>query len=191
MGTKDKIRKAVTDLLYEHSLDEMSVKMVCMEADISKQTLYNNYYGIYAVVEEIVLEMLEETASEYPGANNCREQLKAQIRMMTADSLFFTHIFCSKYRDELIDAVRAKAEPQIQTRVLQYIGKTGAGLTEREMNIVTAFYTDIFVCGLRRFANMRFEDDPDEAINIISSLVRGQMQTAVTRIGNVIGTESA
>ena len=54
-------------------------------------------------------------------------------------------------------------------------GKNGVTLKERELSTSTAFYTDMFINGLRRFADMRFEDDPDEAITLISSLLHGQM----------------
>jgi hypothetical protein len=49
----------------------------------------------------------------------------------------------------------------------------------------------MFINGLRRFADMRFEDDPDEAVTLISSLVRGQMKTAVMRLGSGTDIESA
>ena len=190
MSTKDRIREAVNSLLHTYSADDLSVKMVCAEADISKQTLYNNYYGIYGVIEEIVLEMLEQMASEYPGAENAREQLRAQIRMMISERVFFTHIFCSKYREELMRAIQARVEPQLYSRVVWYAGKAGVSLTERELSTVAAFFTDMFINGLRRFADMRFEDDPDEAVTLISSLVRGQMKTAVMRLGSGTDIES-
>ena len=115
MSTKDRIREAVNSLLHTYSADDLSVKMVCAEADISKQTLYNNYYGIYGVIEEIVLEMLEQTASRIlRERRNAREQLRAQIRMMISERAFFTHIFCSKYREELMRAIQARVEPQVR-----------------------------------------------------------------------------
>lgn len=183
MSTKDRIRESVNSLLHTYSADDLSVKMVCAEADISKQTLYNNYYGIYGVIEEIVLEMLEKAASEFPGTGNCRKQLRAQIDLLVSNKAFFTHIFCSKYQDELIAAIRKRVEPQVRACVLRYAEKNSVTLKERDLHTTTLFYTDVFISGLRRFADMRFEDDPDVAINLISNLLRGQMQTAVLRLG--------
>ena len=45
MNTKEIIKETILDLLDEHSADEITVKLICMESGLSKQTLYNHYHN--------------------------------------------------------------------------------------------------------------------------------------------------
>ena len=68
MTTKESIKNTLLRLLEDHSADQLTVKMVCSEAGISKQTLYNHYFSLMDALEdafigEIAKEM--ENCSTY------------------------------------------------------------------------------------------------------------------------------
>ncbi len=53
--TKEKIKKTLLRLLEDHSADQLTVKMVCSEAGISKQTLYNHYLNLMDALEDVFI----------------------------------------------------------------------------------------------------------------------------------------
>lgn len=47
-------------MLKKQSIDQISVKKLCEKADINRSTFYRNYADIYALLESIVNECMEE-----------------------------------------------------------------------------------------------------------------------------------
>ena len=43
--TAARIREAMMSLLERHSMDDITVRLICGEAGISRQTFYNYYYS--------------------------------------------------------------------------------------------------------------------------------------------------
>ncbi|OON96792.1 MAG: hypothetical protein ATN36_04790 [Epulopiscium sp. Nele67-Bin005] len=56
--TKQIIKKAFLHLLNDHSLEQLTVKGLCLEADINRATFYRHYQDIYYLFEEIRTELL-------------------------------------------------------------------------------------------------------------------------------------
>ncbi len=78
------IRDALTNILRRHSMDGITVKWICLEAGVSKQTFYNHYYGVGEVLEAICRDICAEAAGEgkagEDGGTICRKILGAVCR---------------------------------------------------------------------------------------------------------------
>ena len=46
MNARGRIKRTIFELLKTTPADQLAVKTLVLEANISKQTLYNNFYGI-------------------------------------------------------------------------------------------------------------------------------------------------
>jgi Transcriptional regulator len=51
--TKRMIREALFELMQEHSISNISVKMICERADINRSTFYSHYKNQYDLLESI------------------------------------------------------------------------------------------------------------------------------------------
>lgn len=61
--TKQFIKEAFLALLEEHSIDDITVKALCEEADINRATFYRHYTDIYNLFEQLEKEMCAETSA--------------------------------------------------------------------------------------------------------------------------------
>ena len=59
LKTKRAIRKAMTQLMAEKDINEISVKEIAELAEINRKTFYNYYAGVYQVLDEIENEIVE------------------------------------------------------------------------------------------------------------------------------------
>ena len=57
--TAARIREAMMSLLERHSMDDITVRMICGEAGISRQTFYNYYYSAEEALDEDPEEPLD------------------------------------------------------------------------------------------------------------------------------------
>ena len=57
--TQEIICKALEELLQSSSMDKITVRMVCEKAGISRQALYNHYYSLIAVLEDIITRQMK------------------------------------------------------------------------------------------------------------------------------------
>ncbi len=58
--TKKALQEALLDLLKTHSLNDITVTMLCRKANINRNTLYFHYRGVYDILEEIENTLIAE-----------------------------------------------------------------------------------------------------------------------------------
>lgn len=85
--TKTQLRRALTELLREKSLDALSVTELTQRADVNRGTFYCHYKDIYDMVDQLEAETLEEFSAlmdSYPAA-----RLKEGLRPILEDVFVF------------------------------------------------------------------------------------------------------
>ncbi|MDC7219462.1 MAG: TetR/AcrR family transcriptional regulator [Spirochaetales bacterium] len=65
--TKKVIKDSFLTLLHDHPINQMTVKALCLEADINRATFYRHYNDIYDLFEEIENELCQEASLDTVG----------------------------------------------------------------------------------------------------------------------------
>ena len=58
--TKERLRRALLDLMVDRGLDEISISEVCDKAGVNRNTFYSHYTSLKSLLEEIEAQFLEE-----------------------------------------------------------------------------------------------------------------------------------
>ena len=58
--TKERLKRALLDLLAERGLDEISISEVCDKAGVNRNTFYSHYLSVKELLEEIEAQFLED-----------------------------------------------------------------------------------------------------------------------------------
>ena len=148
-------------MLESYPADDLSVKSVCAEACISKQTLYNNYYGILGAIEELVSDLMEEATDDYKNNHDWLEGLRSILHMLIERKNVFIHLYYSKYRDDMLKAIYMVLGPIVAHGVQDCAARSESELTDYSQKIVVGFYMDILMGVVGRFIHKRMTDDPD------------------------------
>lgn len=85
--TKTQLRKALTELLQEKSIDELSVTELTNRADVNRGTFYCHYRDIYDMLDQLEAETLEEFSTlmdSYPAP-----RLQEGLRPILEDVFLF------------------------------------------------------------------------------------------------------
>lgn len=157
---RDKIKETLLRLLEKYPADDLSVKTVCSEACISKQTLYNNFYGILGAIEEIVGDLMEEATADYTDNHDWLDGLRAILEMIANRRNVFIHLYYSKYRDDMLKAIYMVLGPIVANGVQDCAARSDSELTEYSEKVVVGFYMDICMGVVGRFIHKKMTDNP-------------------------------
>ena len=102
MRARDRIKQKLLELLKTTPADQLAVKTLVMEAHISKQTLYNNFYGIQDAVCELVCDLFDEASEEYFGQENWMTGMKESLKMLDDHKDVMMHLWNSKWRYDIL-----------------------------------------------------------------------------------------
>ena len=77
--TKERLKRALLDLLAERGLDEISISEVCDKAGVNRNTIYSHYLSVKELLEEIEAQFLEDLMGAINiSADSIRSELKKQ-----------------------------------------------------------------------------------------------------------------
>ena len=183
---RDNIKDTLLRMLETKSADDLSVKAVCAEARISKQTLYNNYYGILGAIEELVSDLMEEATEDYTDNHDWLDGLQAILVMLASRKNVFIHLYYSKYRDDMLHAIYMVLGPIVGHGVEDCAAKVAADLNEYNQKIVVGFYMDICMGVVGRFIHRKMIDDPAYVTDIYKTLLLDHDTKKVLRDLNAI-----
>ena len=189
--SKSKMKKTLFRLLKKLPADRISIRLFCEEAGVSRQTLYNNYYGIVAVMEELIGEMMEEAAGEYKSTIDWAAQVRAVMQMFIDNSDVIMHIYNSRYREDFFAVINSHVEPLVRRYVENCAAEQNIELDSFDKRILVAFYMDLYVGVTRRFIRNKLVDDPDYVVSRYTALLKGHATEAVKKFDELRKVESA
>ena len=189
--SKSKMKKTLFRLLKKLPADRISIRLFCEEAGVSRQTLYNNYYGIVAVMEELIGEIIEEAAGEYKSTIDWAAQVRAVMQMFIDNSDVIMHIYNSRYREDFFAVINSHVEPLVRRYVENCAAEQNIELDSFDKRILVAFYMDLYVGVTRRFIRNKLVDDPDHVVSRYTAVLKGHATEAVKKFDELRKVESA
>lgn len=182
MNARGRIKKTLLKLLETTPADQLAVKTLIIEAKISKQTLYNNFYGILDAVCETVCDLFDEASEEYFGQENWMTGMKEAFRMLDEHKDSMMHLWNSKWRYDVLTALADHVYPIIMNGINECEAQAGLSVTDEDKAIIAGLYQDIFVGLIQRYMRERMEQDPDELLKIYGAILEKDTAYGLRRI---------
>ena len=166
--TKRAIKNAFALLLTEKDINDITISDIAEYADINRKTFYNYYAGVYAVVDEIendIIENFDAILEEVDIETNIKnpyfvfEKLTAVINT----DLDFFGILLSMNGNvslltKIVDLIKQKAKDAMRNRT---------NIEERRLDIVL----DFAISGMFSVYQQWFNSDRQQSIEEISEIV--------------------
>ncbi|MGI5875057.1 MAG: TetR/AcrR family transcriptional regulator C-terminal domain-containing protein [Bacillota bacterium] len=158
--TKNAIRGALLDLLAKNSMDDITVRMVCEKAGVSRQTLYNHYYCLMDVVDDL---FRQELAEDLTGNDSYREWVGGFRQILTyfrRRKTVYGHVYHSSYRREMMRMIERTGHRLIVEGIEQCAADSGADVSEGDKAFMADYYCDVFMGIIGRYFKGGLEEDP-------------------------------
>lgn len=175
METKELIKATITRLLEEHSADEITVKMVCLESGISKQTLYNHYYCVMDAAEDAFRDLFSQFCSGCGDSFSMAEVVRCALQMLSSKRRIAMHLYNSSHRSEFIAMVRNSGSELISDMIDKCASEAGIEISFRDREFMLDFYMYIFMGITENFFRGRMRADPCAIAEKCDAMTRGHM----------------
>ena len=148
--TKKGIMDSFVELAKEMPIDKITIKKVCDNCGINRNTFYYYYQDLYALKEEIIYAKAQKLFSNLDFSTT--ESWKASLRIIGAyarkNETFIRNLFNSMGRDAfgdyIVDAVSKMAYKYICTICDEEITPKGTKVSEKDKKRLAYFFSKIF-----------------------------------------------
>lgn len=100
------IKEAFLTLLDNRSLEEITIKEICLEANINRATFYRNYNDIYDLFEQIEQELMSEAFPNGADSYDITQLLEVIYRNQVFYREFFNNHLQSSFIENITDEMK-------------------------------------------------------------------------------------
>ena len=143
--TRNSIKRSLLALLEQHSMDEITVRMVCDGAGISRQALYNHYYCLPDVLEEALVDRMNEAAAELGTYHTWSACFEAILNSLLRQKAVLLHVYRSNARGELMGMLENYGARLVKKGISQCAEDMGIAVTEQDRTFMLRLYMHTFM----------------------------------------------
>lgn len=104
--TKMVIKQAFLKFLSDKPLEQITIKEICLEANINRATFYRNYKDLYDLFEEIESEMMQEAFPNGIAAYDLNQLLEVIYNNQVFYREFFNNHLQSSFIKNMTDEMK-------------------------------------------------------------------------------------
>ncbi|MCH3987168.1 MAG: TetR/AcrR family transcriptional regulator [Lachnospiraceae bacterium] len=177
--TKQAIRDELIRLLNDKPLSKISVREICDDLGINHNTFYYYFSDIYAVIQEIFAESLQDVELTYQETDSWEKAfVKAVAPIMTNPKAVY-HIYNSLRREDLENYIFSVGS-QIMNRFVAGICPDLPARQE-DRKLIAHFYGCALTEILLRWLEGGMKQKPEEMIDRIGFLFDGSIEEGLRR----------
>ena len=177
--TQKAIKEAFVELLNEHPLSQITVKMIVEKCGINRNSFYYHYQDIPALIEEIIKDESEALISENPSIASVEDAMKAATLFASRNRTAILHIYNSVNRD-----IFERYLWDVCEHIVEAYGRSIENwdkVSEFDRGILSRFYKCECFGVVIEWLNDRMETDVNDYINRFCELYHGMAEVMVKR----------
>ena len=169
-------------LLEEHSFDDLSVKMLCKEAGISKQTLYNHYYSIMDALEDAYKIKFSAALNDCNTYESWVEGFKCFLYFLDANRKVTLHVYYSSHRAELMDMIYRNGMQLISKGIDDCSKDIEVSVSDKDKQFMINFYMFVFMGIVKEYLDDRMAESPDYIASRSDAMMRFHIRSTLRNI---------
>ena len=143
--TKETLIQTLMEMLEEMPASKITVRRLCERADISRQALYNHYYGLVDLFRDALEKELERPFEGgdtwqvwYVGFEHALAVFAARRRMLL-------NLYHSAYKDDLLAIIRRLGRALVFRGISDCAHDMRLVIDRRDQEFMADFYMDCFM----------------------------------------------
>lgn len=144
-NTKAELGKALYTLLEKKNLDRITVSDITGLCGLNRQTFYYHFHDVYELAEWVIDREVDElAASESAKASDWHRLLLQIFVTFTESRSVALHLYRSRGWHHIIDYMRRRVSPILETRARRLVGELGLDVAEEDLLFVVRTYQYAF-----------------------------------------------
>ena len=149
--TQEIICKALEELLQSSSMDKITVRMVCEKAGLSRQALYNHYYILIAVLEDMITRQMKQALGEQNANLTWESGFERILSCMREHKMMLLHVYRSKSRNELLGIFERYGSTVVSHAIAQCASDMAINVSDQDLVYIMRMYVYVFIGVINRW----------------------------------------
>lgn len=149
--TQEIICKALEELLQSSSMDKITVRMVCEKAGLRRQALYNHYYSLIAVLEDMITRQMKQALGEQNANLTWESGFERILSCMREHKMMLLHVYRSKSRNELLGIFERYGSTVVSHAIAQCASDMAINVSDQDLVYIMRMYVYVFIGVINRW----------------------------------------
>lgn len=178
--TRQAIMYSTLKLLQVKPIDKITVRDICDQCELTRNTFYYYFSDIYEVVEELLKFEKDKSLSEQQEFDSLYDAYLQKYHLVLEYKNAVYHLYNSKNRDMILRYLYDITDDFVEKYVRNEV--RGHHLSEDDIHFITRFYSCSMVGSILRWLQEGMKDSQEEIIYKISMVYQATIQTLIQQI---------
>ena len=180
--TQEIICKALEELLQSSSMDKITVRMVCEKAGISRQALYNHYYSLIAVLEDMITRQMKQALGEQNVNLTWESGFERILSCMREHKVMLLHVYRSKSRNELLGIFERYGSTVVSHAIAQCASDMAINVSDQDLVYIMRMYVYVFIGVINRWMEYDMHLTPAYIASRCNAVMALSIRNALQRL---------
>jgi len=176
---KEAITRSFKELLTKQSIDKITVKEVCAQCNVNRQTFYYYFTDIMDTFKYMFSKELSRDIAQNKTFETWEGGFLATMNYLKNNTKMILHIYNSSYWPEAEPFFSGLSNKLMLDVVDECIENLGVMLTEKNKNFIINFYRRVFNGLFVDWVNEGMEDDPQTMLEKLLLMISGNIPRSV------------
>ena len=182
--TQEIICKALEELLQSSSMDKITVRMVCEKAGISRQALYNHYYSLIAVLEDMNTRQMKQALGEQNVNLTWESGFERILSCMREHKVMLLHVYRSKSRNELLGIFERYGSTVVSHAIAQCASDMAINVSDQDLVYIMRMYVYVFIGVINRWMEYDMHLTPAYIASRCNAVMALSIRNALQRLSD-------
>lgn len=178
-STESILINALNTILPTKPIDKISVKDIVTECGFTRQTFYNHFSDIYALVERAAYLNAKKILDNVSDYENWQKGFYDVMIVIRENKAAIDNIYHSAYRDLMEKYIYEI----ISGYIIVVVEKQAVGMTvdQKHKDFIAHFYSLAFIALIFEWVQAGMKDDPEDIVEQTGVLVQGDFKKALNK----------
>ena len=182
--TQEIICKALEELLQSSSMDKITVRMVCEKAGISRQALYNHYYTLIAVLEDMISRQMKQALGEQNVNLTWESGFERILSCMREHKVMLLYVYRSKSRNELLGIFERYGSTVVSHAIAQCASDMAINVSDQDLVYIMRMYVYVFIGVINRWMEYDMHLTPAYIASRCNAVMALSIRNALQRLSD-------
>lgn len=178
-ATKALFADSLMAMLEKKTLEKITVKDLVKDCGLTRQTFYNHFYDIYALVEWIYLRETEKALAGNKDYDTWQQGFYQLLIAIRKNKVLVRNTYRSVNRDSLERYMYAV----IYDQILAVVERQAAEMTveQKHKEFIAHFYSLAFIALISEWIRDGMKEKPEDIVDQTVVLIRGDFEKALKK----------
>jgi len=178
-STEEVLVAALELVLQKKPIDKVTVKDIVSECDLTRQTFYNHFTDIYALVEWAAARATKRALNNAADYDNWQQGFYDVMLIIRDNKVIIDNTYKSVYRD----LMEKHIYQIIYSYIIAVVEKQAIGMSvdQKHKDFIAHFYSLAFIAVIFEWLKDGMKDDPQDIVDQTGVLVQGDFKKALKK----------